>query len=220
MIAKSGSTFWKSLLIGVWLDCVIVETFGSRSRERVFVKVGRMSGMFTFQGDYKRRAQVNLGRTTHEDRATLLRKAQEERKARELQRRRELAAMKIQVLPSLCSSSRAYEQAFWRRQKQVACEKEKLRGEWDDLVLRDTNESSETWLIATRLFPFFYDKAYDGERAIRLLRWLTRSKKVVDNWLRSMDSFENVLIRIMSMLTKAVGSFSLRSQYNLHIWII
>ena len=56
-----------------------------------------MSGLFTFQGDYKRRAQVNLGRTMHEDRATLLRKAQEERKARELQRKRELAAMKIQV---------------------------------------------------------------------------------------------------------------------------
>ncbi len=55
------------------------------------------TGMFTFQGDYKRRAQVNLGRTQHEDRARLLKKAQEERKAREEKRRRELAAMKIQV---------------------------------------------------------------------------------------------------------------------------
>jgi hypothetical protein len=56
-----------------------------------------MSGMFTFQGDYKRRAQVNLGRTTHEDRAALLRKAQEERRAREEKRRREEAAVTIQV---------------------------------------------------------------------------------------------------------------------------
>jgi hypothetical protein len=55
------------------------------------------TGMFTFQGDYKRRAQVNLGRTTHEDRASLLKKAQDERKAREEKRRREIAAMKIQV---------------------------------------------------------------------------------------------------------------------------
>jgi hypothetical protein len=55
------------------------------------------TGMFTFQGDYKRRAQVNLGRTTHEDRAALLKKAQDERKAREEKRRREIAAMKIQV---------------------------------------------------------------------------------------------------------------------------
>jgi len=54
--------------------------------------------MFTFQGDYRRRAQVNLGRAKHEDRAALLRKAQEERKAREENRRREIAAMKIQVL--------------------------------------------------------------------------------------------------------------------------
>lgn len=55
--------------------------------------------MFTFQGDYKRRAQVNLGRTVHEDRTTLLKKAQEERRAREEKRRREIAAMKIQVFP-------------------------------------------------------------------------------------------------------------------------
>jgi len=59
-----------------------------------------MSGMFTFQGDFKRRAQVNLGRTTHEDRAGLLRKAQEERRAREEKRRREEAAMRIQVAES------------------------------------------------------------------------------------------------------------------------
>jgi hypothetical protein len=59
------------------------------------------TGMFTFQGDYKRRAQVNLGRITHEDRAALLKKAQEERRAREEKRRREIAAMKIQVFPSL-----------------------------------------------------------------------------------------------------------------------
>jgi len=56
-----------------------------------------MSGMFTFQGDFKRRAQVNLGRSRHEDRAGLLRKAQEERRAREERRRREEAAMRIQV---------------------------------------------------------------------------------------------------------------------------
>jgi hypothetical protein len=55
------------------------------------------SGSFTFQGDYRRRAPVNLGRTTHEDRAALLKKAQEERRAREDKRRREIAAMKIQV---------------------------------------------------------------------------------------------------------------------------
>jgi hypothetical protein len=58
------------------------------------------TGMFAFQGDYKRRAQVNLGRTKHEDKAALLRKAQEERKAREEKRREELAARKIQVSPS------------------------------------------------------------------------------------------------------------------------
>lgn len=54
-------------------------------------------GMFSFQGDYKRRAHVNLGGAKHEDRVSLLKKAQEERKAREERRRRELAAMKIQV---------------------------------------------------------------------------------------------------------------------------
>ena len=63
------------------------------------------TGMFTFQGDYKRRAQVNLGRAKHEDRAGLLKKAQEERKAREEKRRRELAAMKIQVTTLLRSGS-------------------------------------------------------------------------------------------------------------------
>jgi alpha-D-ribose 1-methylphosphonate 5-triphosphate synthase subunit PhnG len=63
------------------------------------------TGMFTFQGDFKRRAQVNLGRARHEDRTALLKKAQEERKAREEKRRRELAAMKIQVTTLLRSSS-------------------------------------------------------------------------------------------------------------------
>jgi hypothetical protein len=64
--------------------------------------LGFMStGMFTFQGDYKRRAQVNLGRTKHEDKASLLKKAHEERKAREEKRRREIAAMKIQVQISI-----------------------------------------------------------------------------------------------------------------------
>jgi hypothetical protein len=55
------------------------------------------AGMFSFQGDYKRRAQINLGRTRHEDRAALLKKAQEDRRAREEKRREELAAVKIQV---------------------------------------------------------------------------------------------------------------------------
>jgi hypothetical protein len=55
------------------------------------------TGMFSFRGDYRRRAQVNLGGTRHEDRAALLKKAQEERKAREEKRRREIAALKIQV---------------------------------------------------------------------------------------------------------------------------
>lgn len=63
------------------------------------------TGMFAFQGDYKRRAQVNLGRVKHEDRAGLLKKAQEERKAREEKRRRELAAMKIQVSTLLHTGS-------------------------------------------------------------------------------------------------------------------
>ena len=64
------------------------------------------TGMFSFQGDFKRRTQINLGRTTHEDRATLLRKAQEERRAREERRRNEVAASKIQVL-SIRPSERA-----------------------------------------------------------------------------------------------------------------
>jgi len=57
-----------------------------------------MSTGFTFQGDYRRRSQINLGGHKREDRATLLRKAQEERRAREEKRRNDLAAMKIQVL--------------------------------------------------------------------------------------------------------------------------
>jgi len=61
------------------------------------------TGMFSFQGDFKRRTQINLGRTTHENRAALVRRAQEERKAREERRRMELAACKIQVC---CYSSR------------------------------------------------------------------------------------------------------------------
>jgi hypothetical protein len=55
------------------------------------------TGFFSFQGDYKRRSQINLGHARHEDRAALLKKAQEERKAREEKRKQDLAAMKIQV---------------------------------------------------------------------------------------------------------------------------
>ena len=56
-----------------------------------------MSSGFTFSGDYKRRTQINLGGHKREDRAALLKKAQDERRAREEKRRSELAAMKIQV---------------------------------------------------------------------------------------------------------------------------
>jgi hypothetical protein len=55
------------------------------------------TGMFTFQGDYRRRTPVNLGRTKHEDNTTLLKRDLEKRRAREENRRREYAAMKIQV---------------------------------------------------------------------------------------------------------------------------
>lgn len=171
------------------------------------------TGMFTFQGDYKRRAQVNLGRTKHEDRAGLLKKAQEERKAREEKRRREIAAIKIQVSTLLHSGSIISDlKGFWRGRKEVALTKDTIRKEWDVLVSEGGGLVS-TWFKATRLFPFFYDKEHDEARAIQLLRWLVRSKNDVNIWLRNDPNFPMVLIRLMALLLKSVGSIKFHSEY-------
>ena len=78
----------------------------------------------------------------------------------------------------------------------------------------------DTWFKAIRLFPFFYDKRYDEERAIQLLRWLVRSKKEIDTWLFYDSNFPKVLIRLMALLLKSVGSIQFQSEYGLNIGIL
>jgi hypothetical protein len=84
---------------------------------------------------------------------------------------------------------------------------------WDFLVI-EGDGSPDTWYKATRLFPFFYDKGLDGQRAVRLLRWLVHSKGEVNNWERR-DNFQWVLKRLMSILLKSIGSVDDSSEYFL-----
>lgn len=90
--------------------------------------------------------------------------------------------------------------------------KDTLRKEWDVLV-SEGGGSVDTWFQATRLFPFFYDKKYDEARAIQLLRWLVRSKNHVDIWLQDDFNFLMILIRLMALLLKSVGSIKFLSEY-------
>lgn len=171
------------------------------------------TGMFSFQGDYRRRTQINLGRTTHEDRATLLRKAQEERRAREEKRRMEIAASKIQV-PLIIFSSQGHidSQAFWRGRQEVALTKNQLRSEWDSLVSKG-GALSDAWLKAIRLFPFFYDRDLDAQRGILLLRRLVWRKTEVDDWLQQEPNFPWILTRVVAILLRSVGSLGTLSEY-------
>jgi hypothetical protein len=106
--------------------------------------------------------------------------------------------------------------AFWRGRKEVALAKDEVRKEWDVLVSQ-AGRSVDTWFKATRLFPFFYNKEYDEARAIQLLRWLVRSKRVVDTWLWNYPNSPKVLIRLMALLLKSVGSIKFQSEYAFQV---
>lgn len=94
----------------------------------------------------------------------------------------------------------------------MALAKDEVRKEWDVLVSQ-AGRSVDTWFKATRLFPFFYNKEYDEARAIQLLRWLVRSKIVVDKWLWDYSNSPRVLIRLMALLLRSVGSIKFQSEY-------
>jgi hypothetical protein len=76
------------------------------------------------------------------------------------------------------------------------------------VLVQQGDGGTETWYTATRMFPFFYDMEFDEERGVELLRWLVRSNEEVNNWLRTRDNFPKVLIRLMAVLMKSVGSAS------------
>ena len=89
--------------------------------------------------------------------------------------------------------------------------KNSLRKEWDGLVSGEYG-TAKTWFKASRLLPFFYDKEHDQARATQLLRWLVRHKYEVTLWIQSYDNFSAVLIRLMTLLTKSVGSVKFASE--------
>ena len=82
------------------------------------------------------------------------------------------------------------------------------------MLVQQGDGGTETWYTATRMFPFFYDMEFDEERGVELLRWLVRSKEEVNNWFRNRDNFPKVLIRLMAVLMKSVGSVKFQSEYG------
>src|SRR5205814_1901887 len=52
--------------------------------------------------------------------------------------------------------------------------------------------------------------------AIQLLRWLVPSQNEIDSWLFYDPNFPKVLIRLMALLLKSVGSITFQSEYDLH----
>lgn len=104
-------------------------------------------------------------------------------------------------------------QAFWRGRQEVASTKNQIRREWDSLVLNHGNDD-EAWLKAIRLFPFFYDKSLDAERAVHLMCELVMRKTEVDSWLREESNFLWLLTRVMAILLRSVGSLGTSSEYD------
>ncbi|KAI8816378.1 uncharacterized protein EV422DRAFT_571763 [Fimicolochytrium jonesii] len=119
--------------------------------------------MFTFEGDFKSRRNINLGgrKKDLEDKKELLRRAQAERKERERERAKERAAIDVQ--------------AFWRGRKHMKRFYASIREQWDTEIKSAAASTSNAIPPAkvsslVRRFLFFYSPLMmDRVRLVELL---------------------------------------------------
>ncbi|KAG9291049.1 hypothetical protein G9A89_012921 [Geosiphon pyriformis] len=126
--------------------------------------------MFSFEGDFKSRRQINLGGQRYqEDRQLLLRRTQDQRKAREAERLRLKSATKIQAFyrgRKAASNARDSERSNWDQEAQIFLEKS---GKWDA-------ETAHVLTHLVRSFLFFYRQHLDSQRFL-LCQILSKKSK-------------------------------------------
>lgn len=133
--------------------------------------------MYSFEGDYRRKPQQNLsGASRRDEKAVLLQHAQLERLKREQQRKKHVAALKIQ----------AYVRSFVIR-KLVCAQK---RREFDEAqqVAGRRNLTLEELVPYLRKLLFFYSRALDANRLIWILQHFLKHQKEIK--LKSINSLQ------------------------------
>ncbi|EFN77772.1 ubiquitin-protein ligase E3C isoform X1 [Harpegnathos saltator] len=133
--------------------------------------------MYSFEGDYRRKPQQNLsGASRRDEKAVLLQHAQLERLKREQQRKKHVAALKIQ----------AYVRSFIIR-KLVCAQK---RREFDEAqqVTGRRNLTLEELVPYLRKLLFFYNHALDANRLIWILQHFLKHQKEIK--LKSVNSLQ------------------------------
>ncbi|KAJ1972311.1 ubiquitin-protein ligase (E3), partial [Dimargaris xerosporica] len=178
--------------------------------------------MFSFEGNFKSRRAISLGGAKKEDKALLLRRAQEQRQRRDRERRQAQAAVAIQA----AYRSHAARQAA-RQQQRVA---------WDEAIRhiashpRDSTPSISLDAIAHLLLRlvFFFDPALDYPR-IQVMSGVCRASvdTLVSTTLASTPSKAATLGKWLILLLRSVHHAATiadlptaqRSAENLVLWL-
>ncbi|KAJ1979654.1 ubiquitin-protein ligase (E3) [Dimargaris verticillata] len=114
--------------------------------------------MFSFEGKFKSRRAISLGGAKKEDKALLLRRAQEQRQRRDRERRQAQAAVTIQAT----YRSHAARQAT--RQRQRVAWDEAIRHVSSDTLGRTQSTSLDTIVCLLQSLVFFFDPSLDYPR--------------------------------------------------------
>lgn len=122
--------------------------------------------MYSFDGDFRRKPQQNLGGSTHNsDRLTIIRNAQHERQKREQNRRETQSSTKIQ----------SFVRSFLYRQRQKKAERllyeQHLKG-------HGINGEKNLEILLPKLL-FFYDCHTDGDRLITLCQSVLKNPQIL-----------------------------------------
>ncbi|KXS22342.1 hypothetical protein M427DRAFT_170416 [Gonapodya prolifera JEL478] len=129
--------------------------------------------MYSFDGDFKRKRQINLGGATKvEDKQVLLRRAAAEREARERERKKQRAATILQ--------------SAWRSSCSRADSRELERVPWDENFSKFTSQWSRTpgsalvgeLELLVRSFLFFHQQKKDAARLDKLVELILDGERV------------------------------------------
>ena len=114
----------------------------------------------SFEGNYRRKKQINLGNHVRETKSTLLRKAQQERKSREQGRQIEQAAVDIQ--------------SFYRGRKAAAAVRAWRRELWDELVSNTSVWDADTVIKLVEKLQLFFRSYLDHSRVYTLAQAISQ----------------------------------------------
>ena len=120
----------------------------------------------SFEGNYRRKKQINLGNHVRETKSTLLRKAQQERKSRERDRQIEQAAVDIQ--------------SFYRGRKAAAAVRAQRRELWDEIVSNTSVWDADTVINLVEKLRLFFRSYLDHSRAYTLVQAISQCDDTTD----------------------------------------